>query len=378
MLRRSLGRLVDLYLVTVGAWALAWRFLGDAWGGLALINAWAFWLLATALPIGTARLARRRRWLAGSWLIAGLALLAGRYRHVFAQPSSESLAAGKRNWVWAPSAAQATTTDENLRVLSLNVLSGNCDGAAVLAAIRQHAPDVVLIQELQPDMYRFLHTTLIDYTHEHWRPHYQSGGGLGVFSRYPLEMTGLWQQAGLRPYALRVTLSLPGGEVDVYNLHLVSVGGSSVMRNGFTGNFREREREARALAEAANTRDRPALLLGDCNMTEGNDAYLVMAETLTDAWRVAGSGPGWTWPRNMDSSVYSRKNTYPMLRLDYCFCNSAVTPVTMKVVYRPTGSDHCPIVVQAAIRRNGANTGEHEVRPYSQPSKEVENKRKCP
>jgi endonuclease/exonuclease/phosphatase family metal-dependent hydrolase len=153
----------------------------------------------------------------------------------------------------------------------------------------------------------------------------------------------------LRPYALRVTLQTPAGPVDVYNVHLLSVGSAAMRKTGFDGNFRERERQVQALVTEVTRRDCPALLLGDHNMTEGNEAYRLAVAGLTDAWAVAGRGPGWTWPRTGAPFNEPEQVRRPQLRLDYCFCTPDVRPQHMHVVYDLTGSDHCPIVVDAVI-----------------------------
>ncbi|HEX9118030.1 MAG TPA: endonuclease/exonuclease/phosphatase family protein, partial [Anaerolineae bacterium] len=122
-----------------------------------------------------------------------------------------------------------------------------------------------------------------------------------------------------------------------------ALGPNAVRKTGLSGNFRVRERQMALVIEAMAGRPGvPALALGDYNMTEGNDTYQIATAALTDAWLVAGRGPGWTWPR----ADYPPRR--PALRLDYCFCTAKVRPAAMHVIYEPLGSDHCPIVVDIA------------------------------
>ncbi len=353
ILQRNLGRLADAYLAGVGVWALAWRSCRDRWGGLALFNAWAFWLVVSALPLGVLRLRRRASWLGGAWLVAGLALLAGRYRFIgraFAPAKRESGARSgpQANGIMGRAGAVAGSRT-GLRVMSMNLLRKNRRRRQVVDAIRRAGPDLVVTQELEPYMYEFLAQALPDYPYQHWRPHRKSGGGLGVFSRYPLGAGRLWEEPGPRPFALRVTIEFPGGGLDVYSMHLISIGAGVLQAGGLTRNFRRREQQVQMLLNEVAARDTPAMLLGDCNMTEGNEAYRMFSTGLEDAWRAVGRGPGWTWPHSLDVLRRPGWRAWPLLRLDYCFCTPQVLPQHMHVVHAPTGSDHCPIVVDVLL-----------------------------
>ena len=354
MFRSRLGRLADLYLAAVSVWALAWQLGRDRWGMLALVNAWAFWLIGTALPLGALRLRRRSAWLAGGWLLAGLALLSRRYGFLWRALASPATGTG-------PSTAEreadgrpgrvGTAAEEGtpLRVMSMNLLRKNRSGPLVVDAIRRASPDLVLVQEMEPYLHDCFVQDLPAYAHHHWHPHPKTGGGLGIFSRYPLQPSGLWEKPGRRPFALRVTLKTSNGELDVYSVHLISISPRPLNKTGLTRNFRHRERQVQTLLEEVAARGRAAMLLGDCNMTEGNESYRLFSAGLNDAWRAVGRGPGWTWPHNQDVSHRSDRAAFPLLRLDYCFCTPAVRPQSMHVIYTPTGSDHCPIVVDVVV-----------------------------
>jgi vancomycin resistance protein VanJ len=331
----------------LAAWAWIWKTQGDRLGFLGLINAWAFWLLLTWLPVGVMRLAGRSPLLTASWAATGLALFASRYSHALP---------------WRQKARRDQTRGEEgrLRIASQNVLRTNHNPNGVYKTLHSLEPDVIVLQELSGAFQSYLATRLKDYPHRYWHPDPRSGGGLGVFSRLPFEVTGLQTGIRMRPYALRVTFDLKGQAVDVYNVHLLGVGPSDVEPAGLTGNFRQREEQAVRLVAEVRRRGRPALLLGDCNLTEGNDSYGILEGALTDAWREVGQGPGWTWPRTYESAGKSGKLSRPMLRLDYCFCTANVQPVDMQVLYHPIGSDHCPILVDALLP-NGSDRTENRI-----------------
>ena len=108
-----------------------------------------------------------------------------------------------------------------------------------------------------------------------------------------------------------------------------------------------REGQVRRLLEEVDRRGRPTILMGDWNTTEGTDIYQETASQLTDAWRVAGNGPGLTWPRTLQP--FFDLAGPPLLRLDYCFVTSDVIPTAMRVIHDEVGSDHCPILVDVQI-----------------------------
>ncbi len=336
MLRKIAGGAADFYTAGVAVWAVAWKLNRDRWGILGLANAWAFWLLITALPIGLFRLGHRSRWLAAGWLAGGLALLAGRY--TFALPQSRQ-----------QQPSRAGTGDQvALRFMSFNLLKENADSAAAIALIQRESPDLVVLQELEPDMEAALTRGLgTEYPYHHYAPHPAPGAGLGVYARLPFRVSGVLPADGGRPYALRVTLDLPETSVDVYNVHLLPTAGKVLFEMGLTPNFKLRTQQAQDLVDEIGLRGRPALALGDYNLTEASEGYRVLANGLKDAWRVAGRGMGWTWPRSL--APHRDLTAQPVLRIDYCFCSEGVDPWRMQVLRDVTGSDHCPLIVDARI-----------------------------
>jgi endonuclease/exonuclease/phosphatase (EEP) superfamily protein YafD len=327
--------MIDLYAGAVAAWTLAWILCGDRWGGLGMANAWAFWLLLTGAPAGAIRLWRQSRWLAGGWLIAGLALLARRY-----------------GWRRQPSAPPAFDEDApGLRVLSFNLLMYDPAPSASIALLQRVTADLLLFQELSDAMANRLDAEVPGYPYRHWHPRAGNRGGFGVASRIPFTVTGAWTSRHERQFALRVTLDGADGPLDIYNIHLLAPTGKDLARNGFDGNFRLRESQIEIILAEIASRGRPALAMGDHNLTEASDAYRRLSACLIDAWTQAGRGPGWTWPRSLYPVLRRHIPFWPLLRLDYCFVSPPLAVRKMEVICERTGSDHCPIVVEVAGQR---------------------------
>ncbi len=197
-----------LYTGAVAGWIVMWRLWGDANGPLSMLNAWAFWALLTGLPMGTLSLWRRARPWSLLWLAGVGALFYERYlRH------------------WSPRHSEAVTGDkgERLTIFSANMLNVARDLRATVEAIRREKADVLLFQEAIATHTAQLERGLAaDYPHRCWVPYLPTNLGLGIASRVPFAVTGFWQKPGLEPYALRVTLALPGGPVDVYCVHFMA------------------------------------------------------------------------------------------------------------------------------------------------------------
>lgn len=94
----------------------------------------------------------------------------------------------------------------------------------------------------------------------------------------------------------------------------------------------------------ARMKIRPTLLLGDMNAEPGSPTHLALAEMMTDAWALVGTGDGYTFPSRL-----------PQKRIDYIFCLKAMTPDSMSStlrldpltarVVRSSASDHLPLIV---------------------------------
>lgn len=325
-------RLLDLYSAGVLVWALAHRLWGDRWGVLGLVNAWGAWLARTGLLATLLRLGGRRfSLLSGGFLAVNFSFLAG-----------YSLRGGLARW-WRP-VPVVEPERRPVRLMSFNLLKHNREADLIARVVAQADPDIVAFQEVTPWLAEQLDVRLsARYPHRLWRPH-PGSGGLALLSRLPLEETGYWTTPGVEPFALRGTTTVEGREVDLYAVHLVAPAGDHLQATGLTGNFRLREAQAALLSTEVAGRKRPALVVGDCNFTETNDAYRLLANTLVDAWKVAGQGYGATWPRTL--KPFLPISTPPLLRLDYCFHTSSVVPVKARVWPDAAGSDHAPLVVE--------------------------------
>ncbi len=232
-----------------------------------------------------------------------------------------------------------------LKVMTLNVLYTNDDGAGIEEIVRAESPDLICLQELNPRLAADLVGRLAaDYPHYVLLPA-ESVIGQGVFSRYPLEDLGQIPGPGWR-HAQMVTVTLDGRSVLVLNAHAwttwLSFRSDYWGPAGFLESFRVREEQARLWLERVAEYDGPVILAGDFNCTDQNGSYRLLAGQLHDAYREAGWGLGHTFPAFSAEwewlPVPSR-----LFRLDYVWHTAHWAVADVWVGDWDGQSDHLPV-----------------------------------
>ncbi|MGH2542718.1 MAG: endonuclease/exonuclease/phosphatase family protein, partial [Ardenticatenaceae bacterium] len=252
------------WLTTIlGAWLLLWRRFGDRWGWLGMLNAWAEWgtmALGVLAVVG----ALRRQW---GQALGALALwtVGAAERSATGDHKGSSLPillalVGNGN---ESRKTEAAAEGQAFTLFSANLYKFNPTAAPHVAMIRRHEPDVICLQELQPPLLNeLLEAVGNGYPYRALRAK-MGAYGFGTLSRYPLEETGYWDRPGVRAWAQRVRLTLPGGAaVEVYNVHLVPPASASTLERGLTWGFRTREAQLRVLEREIESRELPALIIG--------------------------------------------------------------------------------------------------------------------
>jgi endonuclease/exonuclease/phosphatase family metal-dependent hydrolase len=324
-----------LWILTVltGGWLVLWRRLGDRWGWLGMLNAWAEWGVAALGGLSLVGLLR------GRWIQSLLALsLAGvGVERINGGP------AGERG------GGPVTRPTGSVTLFVANLYRKSRDMEPHLSLIRRYQPDVVCLQELTQAFGLQVERGLRDlYPYRIYRARSDSYG-FAVLSRFPIDETGMWDRPGVCPWGQRVLCYLDEGrKIEIYNVHLVPPAADSTFEQGMTWGFRAREAQVRFIQDEIQTRGLPACVVGDHNFSDSSDAYHIALESLSDAWQVSGKGSRWTWPTR--GFPLSKIPWNPrMLRLDYCFHSQQVRPLEMQVITERTGSDHCPLLVTLAI-----------------------------
>lgn len=256
--------------------------------------------------------------------------------------------------------AESSPPDRHLRVMSFNIHHGaGIDGVLDLdrtaATIRQEAPDVVGLQEVDHHFGSrsdFVDQTraLADKLHMHavfganldlaptnpGDPRRQYG--TAILSRWPIlesENTLLpryddHEQRGL----LYARVLVKGVPVAAYTTHLQH------------NTPAEQLDQAQAVADVVNESSDPAVLTGDMNVRPDSAPAQVLTGSLTDAWVAGGDdGPGYTFHTG-DLTA----------RIDYVMTSTDVTVEHTKVV-DSVASDHLPVVADVRVPAEDPGVG---------------------
>ena len=345
---RRLTRLVAAASGAYGCSVLAWQGLrlafGDRWWWLAganLLSLYLFLPLLVLLPLALWTCRRPPyRW-ALALLALPLAVLAWRYGGLFLPRAAHVAAAG------GPS----------LRVMTLNVLFSNDDGAAVARRVQAEAPGVVCLQELNPRLAADLAVRLGEaYPYQALLPE-EGVTGLGVYSRYPLgegqvlpdpaEEAGWWLHG-----AQAVEVEFEGQLVWLLNVHALPPNWpprSPTWIPVFETGFRLREAQMRAWLAWLAEHDGPAVVVGDFNVGDQNVAHDLMAAHLADAHRQAGWGLGHTAPAST-AGLDGVPSPSRLFRIDYVWYSAHWQATEVEVGAWDGQSDHLPMLATLVLR----------------------------
>ncbi len=237
-------------------------------------------------------------------------------------------------------------------VMSYNLGSGMAEPDRVVEVVGESGADIVGLVEVAPEVAAALEADL-----RATFP-YQSVYGLGtpgkaVLSKYPILRSDLlWLHPG-RP-DLRAVLDIDGTEVTVLVAHPFppSLAKTIVARRP------DADAHVSSLLEVLEETQGPVMFLGDLNMTRMHEFYERLEEAgMRDAFRVAGSGPGFTEPLRIEPLVrsglfFGEMRLVPLFRIDYVWA-SADWRVADAWVGEDAGSDHLPVLARLALVPEG-------------------------
>ena len=251
-----------------------------------------------------------------------------------------------------------------LRMMTFNVSNLSSQvrpPARVLDIIEEADVDLILLQEISPELSEVLAETLSStHPYQELRPH-ERFDGMGVLSRHPFS-TGALDTATDRPVRMQhVVVRVQGQVVHVLHVHFwpprprilplpyapfpILTGLSTQVRRD----------EVTGLVNALHNHDLVAehlVVAGDFNLSDQTPEYRQLIHSgLTDAHRTVGWGFGHTWPV-VAFTPYAGHITLPplaLIRLDYVLSSPSVAARNIKIGGDSAASDHAPLVTALAL-----------------------------
>ena len=220
-----------------------------------------------------------------------------------------------------------------VRVLVYNVWGFRRGVDAAVAAVGEHAPDLALVNECGsgPRLARFSRDLgMLTASPSLWPLVRTVRNAVLVRPPWRVVASGLHRFARSKPFYPRGVMVAHVGRAGFRIAALaVHLGLAPV----------ERRRHGEELTDLTLSLPGPFLVGGDLN--EGPDARTAswIAERMWDAWAMAGTGPGATFPSHE-----------PSARIDYLFVSEHFRVDRAVVLEASQGSDHLPLLVDLELR----------------------------
>jgi endonuclease/exonuclease/phosphatase family metal-dependent hydrolase len=227
-----------------------------------------------------------------------------------------------------------------LRVLTCNVEQNVFDPDKLAEVIRLNEPDVVALQEVK-DLTRFI-----------WPPGWKTldHDKFLLASPYPIkeESSTFRVRNPVDLTAMRCTVSLPGGDVQIVNLHLRSPrdGLEAVLQNDpiagapkLEALIEVRSIESQAVSDwTRRASSVPQIVLGDFNMPAESAIFRRDWTWLADAFDTDGAGFGFTKITTIRGLTYGTRIDHVLYSPEWHCVNAWVG--------RDIGSDHLPLLAE--------------------------------
>jgi endonuclease/exonuclease/phosphatase (EEP) superfamily protein YafD len=225
-----------------------------------------------------------------------------------------------------------------LRVMTYNVLSGKQGVDQVVNALQAESPDVMCVQEAP--------RLEVRQRLERAFPKFSSAQEyeLIVLSTFPIRKRVVHRIPVTRRTVLETVLDVNGRAVHVINVHFNTLDIQGLVSPDLTAieRFRLNSRGRWFVTDIVlnivnNTRD-PVIVCGDFNLPPRGALYNALDARLTDAFRVAGWGSGFTYSA-----------TLPVIRIDYVWTTDQWR-ATRAFVPVASASDHRAFVADLVLK----------------------------
>jgi endonuclease/exonuclease/phosphatase (EEP) superfamily protein YafD len=325
---------IVLYCAGLLALALLWAFGVRGFWPVELANIFTRYLCVPLLLLVPLAF-WWRAWVVRAAVIIGVAVFVALFGPQFIPPNIAAAEPGDR---------------PHIRVATFNLQSSRAapQVATIIDAIRAQRADVVVLQDLSDiDAAAIRQQLARDYPYQELAPA-PARTGIGMISRYPLEMQ-LRRGPAMQHALLRIgtqTVTLLNVSLSTPEIKMRYIRGLGWV-NGLGGyHTSKRSRDIAQLLGTLDRVDGPVILAGDFNMSDREQDYTQFATRLHDAFRETNWGFGFTFPSNAslgDSSI-----ALPLIRIDYVWTAGGASPTATRVECGG-GSDHCMVIADIEL-----------------------------
>lgn len=226
--------------------------------------------------------------------------------------------------------SHAPVAGPTMRVLSMNLFFMNHDADAIMRAINDADPDVIVMAEVTG----WSRAVVINGALSGRYPYQDfpaADGAAVVLSRVPFKRDKPVVDVSDPRARVPLVFTLGGRELTLYGVHLVSPGHRWLVEH----NREQTQVFARILAAES----RPVVISGDFNFTQLSPNYRYLHSFgMRSSADLAGFGVGNTW-----GPKWSWMNNLPGMRIDHILMTPQLTATSHRVGL-DDGSDHRPIV----------------------------------
>jgi endonuclease/exonuclease/phosphatase (EEP) superfamily protein YafD len=219
-----------------------------------------------------------------------------------------------------------------VRLFTANIHDANPDVGPIAEEIAAVAPDLVALQEVDPDGAAGLaQSGVLDQFPYSVTETRKGASGIALWSRFPL-VDAQVQDARGRPF-IGATAIVGAHRLRLYTVHMVAPLG---------GDRAQWQAQLQRVGEEVRGTHGALVVAGDFNATRYHSSFRrLLSDGLRDAHERRGRGWAATWPRD-------RRPLAPLMRLDHVL----VSPVVEVQAIREgvgQGSDHRPIIADLVL-----------------------------
>jgi endonuclease/exonuclease/phosphatase (EEP) superfamily protein YafD len=297
-------------------------------------------------------------WALPLWVIAGVLLLIGVGRRVRTAVAVFVVAGGAIAvgvyWQLPSGAARdataskptaATTSGMPVRLMTLNAELGQADAAEALNQVSRHQVDVLVVEELTPELVARLRSAGIDrlLRYSDLRPQ-PGAAGTGVWSRWGIIPGGVLPSQGFEMPAANVVLPASPNGTGVSGQRLLKVTAVHAM-SPIRYQIPIWRRDLSMIAAVAAHRDSfPTIYAGDFNASRDHAEFRAILNTgLIDAADAVSGAPwtSFTWPADKPGPAFTR--------LDHVLVTPGTIAVRKVTVITVAGTDHHGVIADLQV-----------------------------